>query len=80
MTDHEAQGYLSAALDQEACKATLTAALKSRVSELEMRGFSGERILSCLYGLCDDPFQMHEDIIEDVIEWMHYGSLSLLCD
>ena len=68
MTDEAIQGYLSAALDQEACKKTLIAALESRVAQLQARGISDTRIIASLKHLSDEPFQMNDDVIEDVLE------------
>lgn len=65
--------YLSAALDQEACKATLLSALVSRVDGLRLRGVSDEQICTALYQLSLDPYQMNDDVIVDVMEWIRSG-------
>lgn len=73
MTDEQhkhIEAYLSAALDQEACKPTLTAALISRVVALHEAGTSVMTLLECLENLCDDPAQLNADVIEDVMDWM----------
>lgn len=75
MTNHEVQQYLSDALDQEACKKTLTEALTSRVSELQDSGISQSVIINCLEDLCDDPYQLNDDVIVDVIETILISSL-----
>lgn len=62
------QIYLAEALDQEACKPTLTQALLSRVAELQNLNISNEMIIHCLEDLCEDPYQINVDVIEDVIE------------
>ncbi len=54
MSDEEVQVYLAAVLDQEACKAMLTTALKSRVTALQNLGISNARIVSRLQYLCKD--------------------------
>ncbi|MEQ8673696.1 MAG: hypothetical protein RLP44_11955 [Aggregatilineales bacterium] len=71
MTDEAIQTYLSAALDQEACKKTLTEALESRVIALQKREITATTIITCLKALCDDPFQINDDVIYDVIEGLH---------
>lgn len=75
MSTAEIEAYLSAALDQEACKDTLTAALVSRVSALCERGIAVITLIVCLENLCDDPGQINEDVIENVIEWMLAGRI-----
>ncbi len=75
MSDDEVQVYLAAALDQEACKATLTAALESRVTALQRLDISNARILTGLQNLCDAPYQMNDDVIYDVIELVMIASL-----
>lgn len=70
MTENDMQVYLSAALDQVACKATLTGALESRVASLLGMGKSQAAVIHALECLCDDPYQMNDDVIEDVIEAM----------
>lgn len=70
MSNEQLEVYLSAALDQEACKDTLTAALISRAAALCDSGIAVTTLIACLENLCDDPGQINEDVIEDVIEWM----------
>jgi hypothetical protein len=70
MQNDDIQVYLSDALDQEACKPTLTEALTSRVIALQKRDISNIMIIACLENLCDDPYQLNSDVIEDVIEWI----------
>lgn len=70
MSTQHMETYLAAALDQEACKATLIAALTSRVVELRDRGIAVPTLITSLENLCDDPYQLHDDIIEHVIEWL----------
>lgn|GEM_PF-2193285 len=62
------RGYLSDALDQEACKKTLIEALQSRVSRLQDLGISDAIIIERLEDLCDDPYQINDDVIIYVIE------------
>jgi len=66
----EIESYLAAALDQEACKKTLTEALMSRVMALQGEGISDIAIIVSLEELCDDPQQINDDVIDAVIEWM----------
>lgn len=68
MSDDEIQVYLSEALDQEACKATLLAALESRVSSLQDLGIINGKIINGLENLHDDPYQINDDVILIVIE------------
>ena len=68
MIDNEIQVYLSAALDQEACKATLLAALKSRVDALRRLDVPDQTILTCLENLIEVQYQINEDVIEEMIE------------
>ncbi len=74
MSNDEIERYLSAALDQEACKATLLAALHSRVSALQQTGILPANILTALENLLDDPWQLNDDVIEMVIVEMLTGS------
>lgn len=69
MTADEISGYLSAALDQEACKDTLRAALVSRVESLAQRGIEDSIIVRQLEELCEDPYQINDDVIREVIAW-----------
>jgi len=68
MSDSEIQVYLSAALDQEACKATLLAALSSRVDALRGLHIPDTTIIASLHNVADEPYQMNDDVIEDMIE------------
>ena len=68
MPIQDIQNYLSDALDQEACKPTLTAALLSRVVALQALNISNTMIITHLEDLCDAPYQLNIDVIEDVIE------------
>lgn len=77
MQNDEIQGYLRDALDQEACKPTLTEALLSRVVALQKRDVSNSTIIICLENLCDDPYQLNNDVIEDVIESIFISSLAI---
>lgn len=70
LSSNEHSIYLSAALDQEACKATLLSALVSRVDGLRSRGVTDEQICTALYQLSLDPYQMNDDVIVDVMEWI----------
>lgn len=67
MTDEKIQAYLSAALDQEACRDTLLPALHSRVMSLRQDGIADRIIINCLETLCEDPYQINDDVIQDVI-------------
>lgn len=68
MTDHDTYVYLSAALDQNACKATLVAALTSRVDELQQRGVALTAIVNQLQQIAAEPYQMNDDIIALVLD------------
>ncbi|MAU10038.1 MAG: hypothetical protein CL607_09475 [Anaerolineaceae bacterium] len=70
MTRNDMIRYLAAALDQEACKATLMAALWSRVDALRDKDIADRQIISSLNAISDDPYQLNEDVICDVIEDM----------
>ena len=70
MSNEQIEIYLSAALDQEACKATLTTALVSRVAALHEGGTAVTTRVECLENLCDDPAQLNGDVIESVMDWM----------
>ena len=75
MSETEIQVYLSEALDQEACKATLIAALESRVCSLQDLGISNREIINSLENLCDDPYQINDDVIFVVIENLVIGEI-----
>lgn len=75
MSDHEIQTYLSQALDQEACKDTLTTALNSRILSLQNWGIPTARILDSLETLHEDPYQINDDVIFTVIETLVIASL-----
>ncbi|GAB5426414.1 MAG: hypothetical protein Crog4KO_35610 [Crocinitomicaceae bacterium] len=68
MSPAKMQIYLSDALDQVACKKTLMEALQSRVSRLQNLGTSDRVIIERLEDLCDDPYQINDDVIIHVIE------------
>ena len=68
--------YLSDALDQEACKKTLIEALQSRVSCLQHLVVSDTIIIECLEDLCDDPYQINDDVIIYVIESLLLSKLA----
>ena len=70
MSNQELEDYLSDALDQEACKKTLTEALQSRVNSLQQRGIPTIKIIACLENLSDDPYQLNDDVIRDVMDWI----------
>ena len=72
------RGYLSDALDQEACKKTLIEALQSRVSRLQDLGISDAIIIERLEDLCDDPYQINDDVIIYVIESLLLSRLETL--
>lgn len=76
MNEQEITIYLNAALDQEACKATLTAALVSRVESLFQQGIPQSQICESLEILCEDEFQLNDDVIFEVIEWIYSGQLT----
>jgi hypothetical protein len=76
MLNEDIQTYLSDALDQEACKPTLTQALVSRVATLQDQNISAATCILCLENLCDDPYQLNVDVIEDVIESIIIESLT----
>ena len=81
MKNDEIQIYLSDALDQEACKPTLTQALLSRVRALQDLHIPNSIIITCLEDLCDDPHQLNVDVIEDVIESIYISELEIpSCD
>lgn len=75
MQNDNIQVYLSDALDQEACKPTLTEALMSRVIALQDLNIPNSTIITHLENLCDDPYQLNADVIEDVIESILISSL-----
>ena len=70
MTHDEIETYLADALDQEACKPTLVSALTSRVIALQNRGIPMIKIMIGLENICDDPDQINNDVIDNVLEWM----------
>lgn len=70
MLNDDIQLYLSEALDQEACKKTLTGALQSRVIALQQAQVSNKRIIDCLDNLSVEDYQLNGDVILDVIEWI----------
>lgn len=70
MLTSEIQLYLSDALDQEACKKTLTEALQSRVRALQAMDIPDATIITCLEDLAEDTYQLNDDVILDVIEWI----------
>lgn len=70
MSNTQIEVYLSAALDQEACRNTLIEALTSRVCALHDKGVAVLTIIECLENLCVQPGQLHGDVIEDVMDWM----------
>lgn len=70
MPNDDIQQYLSDALDQEACKKTLTESLQSRVIELQNKQVSNATIIECLENLSEDTYQLNDDVITDVIEWI----------
>jgi hypothetical protein len=75
MSDNEIQVYLSMSLDQEACKATLLAALKSRVDALRDKGVPDSTIVTCLENLIEASYQMNDDVIEDMIVTPKAGTI-----
>ena len=72
MSDNEIKTYLSAALDQEACKDTLRAALISRVKSLRTRGIAPQTLLCNLKSMCKDLYQINDDVIVEVMKWVDY--------
>lgn len=70
MNTSQVEAYLSDALDQEACKATLIAALTSRVEALHARGIPVLTLIVSLENLADERDQLNTDAIEDVLDWM----------
>lgn len=70
MTRDDIKLYLSAALDQEACKATLMAALWSRVDVLRDKHLADNQIIDLLQSISADPYQLNEDVVYEVIEEM----------
>lgn len=76
MTPHEISAYLSAALDQEACRETLKAALVSRVVSLRARGIPDFTVCQCLENLCHDAYQLNADTIIEVVAWMSNGDVA----
>lgn len=70
MTPEQIEAYLSAALDQEACKPTLIEALTSRVIALQSSGVAGITLIQCMENLCEEPDQLNQDVIEAVMEWV----------
>lgn len=70
MTIEQVEAYLSAALDQEACKQTLTEALVSRVVALQAAGITAITLIECLENLCEEPDQLNRDVIENVMDWI----------
>lgn len=77
MIDNEVQVYLSVALDQEACKATLLAALKSRVDALRGMDVPNRTIVACLENLIEAQYQINDDVIEEMIEFVIITSISV---
>lgn len=69
MSPEQIEAYLSEALDQEACKRTLTDALISRVVALQMSGVRLISLIECMENLCEEPDQLNHDVIETVMEW-----------
>ncbi|GIL09120.1 MAG: hypothetical protein BroJett033_6310 [Chloroflexota bacterium] len=70
MTPEQREAYLSAALDQEACKPTLTEALISRVVALRADGAAPLSLIEALENLYEEPDQLNRDVIEAVLEWI----------
>lgn len=68
MTSDDMQTYLADALDQEACKNTLIMALESRVKHLQDEGVATQNIIERLEELCDDAYQINDDVILYVME------------
>ena len=68
MTMNDIKAYLADALDQEACRATLIAALWSRVDQLRSQNVTDKKIITSLQAMGDDPFQLNVDVIDEVIE------------
>lgn len=76
MLNDDVQLYLSQALDQEACKKTLTGALQSRVIALQQAQVSNKRIIDCLENLSAETYQLNGDVIFDVIEWILVSAMN----
>jgi hypothetical protein len=70
MRVEQIEAYLSVALDQEACKPTLTQALISRLVALQTGGIAVMALIECLENLCEEPDQLNRDVIENVMDWM----------
>lgn len=73
MLNSQIEIYLSSALDQEACKDTLIAALISRVVTLHKQGITTSQLVKCLNHMCEDDYQINDDVIEHVIELLLVG-------
>lgn len=68
MTTQQIEAYLSAALDQEACKSTLTDALVSRIVALRKKEIALLTLIGCLENMCEQPGQLNSDVIENVVD------------
>ena len=68
LSDAEITTYLSGALDQVACKDTLRGALLSRVDSLASQGISSRIICRNLVHMCEDPYQINDDVIREIVD------------
>ena len=75
MSDIQIEIYLSEALDQEACKDPLIAALISRIIALLNQGITITQLVKCLNHLCEDRYQMNDDVIQYVMELLLIGRI-----
>jgi hypothetical protein len=75
-TANDMQIYLSAALDQEACRETLCNALISRVVVLRQNGIEADTVIQVLHALCHDPYQINDDVILNVIDLIADGYIA----
>lgn len=69
MSNAQITAYLSAALDQEACRDTLRSALISRYESLRQRGISHAVLVDNLERMCADVYQINDDVIREIIVW-----------
>lgn len=68
MSDEEIRAYFAPALDPVACKATLHAALISRVDALLARGISKQKLLYILSEMYTDIYLVEDETVLEVLE------------
>ena len=77
MSETQIISYLSMALDQEACKNTLVSALTSRIIALGKENITTPQIINCLDSMCEDIYQINDDVIEYVMELLLVGVIKM---